>query len=229
MSFDSRETEAVETTRETPVNSYTDGSQYEIPRPFLTITQAASILGKSLRAIERSIIGRFGNKLPEGWNARKIKTDKGDEWRIIPPPGFRVKQFTQSSTTTNNTSEDELVLSDGEIENMLKTQKMPWRMENHSIEHPSIVIDRSEEVEYLLRELVGTQKALSEERRLHMEDLRLITQLQGSMRLLEINANEQSKIKSELELAKDELKQLKQNYTELLNLPWWKRIFKKAQ
>lgn len=67
---------------------------YEVPRPALTIEEAAGILGKSVRAIERSISGRWGNRLPEGWKARKMKLDGQVEWRILPPPGFRIRRST---------------------------------------------------------------------------------------------------------------------------------------
>ena len=52
-----------------------NSKSYEIPRPALTIDEASSILGKSIRALERSIAGKWGNKLPEGWHARKMKID----------------------------------------------------------------------------------------------------------------------------------------------------------
>ena len=61
---------------------------YEIPRPWLTLQEAASIMGRSQRALERSIIGRWGNKLPAGWSARHVTIDGQAEWRIIPPPAF---------------------------------------------------------------------------------------------------------------------------------------------
>ncbi len=64
---------------------------YEVPRPWLSIEEAANMLGRSVRGMERSIIGRWGNKLPEGWQARRVRMDGTDQWRIVPPPGFRVK------------------------------------------------------------------------------------------------------------------------------------------
>lgn len=67
---------------------------YDVPRPALTIEEAAGILGKSVPAIERSIAGKWGNKLPEGWKARKMKLDGEVEWRILPPPGFRIRRST---------------------------------------------------------------------------------------------------------------------------------------
>lgn len=44
---------------------------YDVPRPALTLDEASYILGKSIRAIERSIHGKWGNRLPEGWQAEK--------------------------------------------------------------------------------------------------------------------------------------------------------------
>ena len=69
---------------------------YDVPRPALTIEEAAGILGKSVPAIERSIAGKWGNKLPEGWKARKMKLDGEVEWRILPPPGFRIRRSTSN-------------------------------------------------------------------------------------------------------------------------------------
>ncbi len=201
-----------------------DSSSFDIPRPFLTLEQAATILGKSLRALERSILGRWGNKLPDGWAARKIPTEKGLEWRIVPPPGFRLRQV-------NNVEEDGQAEYGTELSeeslasfNSGDKRKAAWPQ---SVDRHAIIIDRSEEVEYLLRELVQSQKQLSEERRLRMEDLRLITQMQGSMRLLETRASETSKLKDEFSAAQQELKLVKDQYLELLNQPWWKRIFRR--
>ncbi len=195
---------------------------FEIPRPFLTIEQAAAILGKSLRALERSILGKWGNKLPEGWSARKISTDRGQEWRIVPPPGFRLRQAGSEEGAEAGSEQEETAASF-----LLGSEKRKpaWPQ---SLDRPSIIIDRSEEVEYLLRELVASQKQLSEERRLRMEDLRVITQMQGSMRLLEVRANETSKLKEDLITAQQELKILKDQYVALANLPWWKRIFRRT-
>ena len=204
-----------------------ESHSYDIPRPLLTMQQAAAFLGKSVRALERSLLGRWGNKLPEGWSAKKVKTESGDEWRILPPPGFRVRSSSTAHAETNSNFDIT------ELTNVLKTdyladspaQKRSMFRAEHSIDQPTIVIDRSEEVEHLLRELLSTQKALSEERRLHMEDLRIVAQLQGSMRLLETNAAENSRARADLEVTKRELEVLKQEYNQVLNLPWWKRLF----
>lgn len=209
---------AVEKTESTPAS-------YEIPRPLLTIQQAAAFLGKSVRALERSLLGRWGNKLPEGWSAKKINTENGDEWRILPPPGFRVRSTHSQEQHGNFELNDlaQMFKADPLAEQQLPRRSM-FRAE-HSIDQPTIVIDRSEEVEHLLRELLSTQKTLSEERRLRMEDLRIVAQLQGSMRLLESSASESARAKTDLEVTKRELEQLKEEYNQMLSLPWWKRLF----
>lgn len=207
-----------------------DAVFYDVPRPFLTLKQAGQILGKSIRALERSISGRWGNKLPDGWQARKLTTARGEEWRIIPPPGFRVRQVAAPSTTydTNaaNRTEADGTQSPYSASFDIETyrRRLPWRPAPNA-EQQTIVIDRSDEVEELLRELCATQKALSEERRAHLEDMRMVAQLQGSMRLLEANAGETRRVKDELSAAKEELEQLKANYNQLLNMSWWQRLF----
>lgn len=204
-------------------NDNSEQGAFEIPHPLLTIQQAAAILGKSVRALERSLMGRWGNKLPEGWSARKIQTEGGEEWRIIPPPGFRVRSsYVESSPSSSFEKESRFYTR--QHENVPQTNRRMYLPE-HSLDQPTIVIDRSEEVENLLRELLSTQKSLSEERRLHMEDLRIVAQLQGSMRLLETNAAENARTKEDLREAKRQLDELKQEYNQLLNLPWWKRLF----
>ncbi len=94
------------------------------------------------------------------------------------------------------------------------------------VEH-TIVIDRSDEVEKLLRELANVQKELSEERRQHMDDMRLMNQLQNNMRLLEVNATQTSELKEDLKIAQKLLTEHKKEYQAYLALPWWKKIFKK--
>lgn len=251
----------------------TNTKSYEVPRPALTIDEASSILGKSIRAMERSIAGKWGNKLPEGWHARKMKIDGENEWRIIPPPGFRIKHSSASTDTgtTDDTepiepieeaetfpAEDSYTENETEesfedssesktsmklpgfgfsIENFLNTASKKAKNEIARVavgqteqldEHPTIVIDRSDDVERLLRELADTQKELAEERKQHMEDMKLIAQLQGSMRLLEDHASQTAIMKEELVETRELLAVHKKQYEEYLNLPWWKRIFKKA-
>jgi hypothetical protein len=200
---------------QTPADSLEQEDSIEVPRPALTLKQAAAVLGKSLRAIERSVLGRWGNKLPEGWMARKVRTEAGSEWRIIPPPGFRIRQTFNSGSRN----------SPGESQNSAAGSRstpavLSWDSQN--MDHPSIIIDRSDEVERLLRELLQVQRQLSEERRLRMEDLRMLTQMQGSMRLLEDKAYETTRLKNDLEQAKRENEQLQQQYREVVNRPWWR-------
>lgn len=211
------------------ITQYTDGHSYEVPRPFLTLQQAAAILGKSIRTIERSLSGRWGAKLPDGWLARKLRTERGEEWRILPPPGFRVKMTSppaisddggeDGGSTTYDTNKTEPFVTEN-FEPAVRPKQRP----RHTVEQPAIVIDRSEEVEHLLRELVVTQKALSEERRIHLEDLRTIHQLQSSMRLLEVSSNEQARVKQELDAAKAELIEWKQKFEAEANKSWWRRM-----
>ncbi|HEY9789862.1 MAG TPA: hypothetical protein V6D22_05670 [Candidatus Obscuribacterales bacterium] len=242
------------------VQNYTDGYSYEVPRPFLTLQQAASVLGMTLRSLERSLLGKWGNKLPDGWVARRLRTHGGEDWRILPPPGFRVKLNAPATEYDTDEESDATMADDHErttpsfappdgqvqasplgVADALnfytganatngggKRKQQPWRPERHTIDQPTIVIDRTEEVEHLLRELVTTKGALAEERRIHLEDLRMISQLQSSMRLLEVNAAEQVRAKAELEAARQELSAWKQRYTEIINLPWWRRLFKKS-
>ncbi len=196
----------------------------EAPRPIFNISEAAAILGKSVRALERSLLGRWGNKLPEGWAAKKVRTEKGEEWRLTPPAGFRLRggSYTPQDTQSSFEMPDLTEFLRGTAES---SGKRSLARSEHNYDQPTIVIDRSEEVEHLLRELLSTQKTLSEERRLHMEDLRIISQMQGSMRLLESSASESARAKSDLELTRKELEELKREYNLVLNMPWWKRIF----
>ncbi|MBX9690028.1 MAG: hypothetical protein K2X27_25175 [Candidatus Obscuribacterales bacterium] len=207
-----------------PLKAAKEAGSVDIPRPLLTMQQAAAFLGKSVRALERSLMGRWGNKLPDGWSAKKIETANGQEWRILPPPGFRVRSRTSSESVQEH-FEDKLETNFDYFSEAVPNNKRQLYRPEHSIDQPTIVIDRSQEVENLLRELLVTQKALSEERRLHMEDLRIVAQLQGSMRLLESSANENSRTKSELTQTQKELDDLKREYNLVLNLPWWKRLF----
>lgn len=194
----------------------------ESPR-MLTMQEAAAFLGKSVRALERSLLGRWGNKLPEGWSARKVRTERGEEWRIIPPPGFRIRSGQKLEQENVESASTSIAQQNEWLQDLSTVKRAIYR--NDSVDQPTIVIDRSEEVERLLRELLATQKTLSEERRLHMEDLRIVAQLQGSMRLLESSANESSRAKSELETTRRELETLKTEYNQMLRRPWWKRLF----
>ena len=245
---------------------------YDSPRPALTIEEASTILGKSIRSIERSIQGKWGNKLPDGWKARKFKIDGQLEWRIIPPQGFTLKRFNidqetdekerrlraaeqklenltraaqnQGEKVEEETNEDGPGMFGLAIEKLLQSAGKKARQELSKVtdpvssnslyqvsddfdDHPTIIIDRSDEVEKLLRELSTTRQELADERKQHIEDLRLLSQMQGSMRLLEVNASQTNTLKEELELTKSALKEHKEQYREFLALPWWKRLFRR--
>ncbi|HEY9869526.1 MAG TPA: hypothetical protein V6D08_10210 [Candidatus Obscuribacterales bacterium] len=199
----------------------------EDPRPTFTIREAAALLGKSLRALERSLMGKWGNKLPEGWTARKIATGQGFEWRIIPPPGFRVRPISAEHGSPFKEGTGATGSEDGELVPQLPGRRYgpAWSLQDDGDEQSTIVIDRTDEVERLLREIVAIQKQLAEERKMHLEDLRLLNHLQGSMRLLEVKASETEKLKDELRAAQKEFLELKQEYMTVLSLPWWKRLF----
>ncbi len=263
-----------------PVDSWS----YEVPRPWLTMEQAASILGRSARGVERSILGKWGNHLPEGWSARRVRIDGLDEWRIVPPPGFRIKHNRRdqkvetsaatvntniadvvasplnaeqgptkeadaqsgsvtSSTTPKSRRREELLDEPFSLEKFLQSAGRMAQKELASfgisvrptveravdadVEHATIVIDRSDEVEKLLRELSNTQKELAEQRRMHLEDLRAMKEMQSSLLLLEVRAKETSELKQDLTLAQQALKEHRTQYQEFLALPWYKRLFSK--
>lgn len=199
----------------------------EDPRPTFSLKEGAAILGKSLRALERSLLGKWGNRLPDGWTAQQVSTAKGPEWRIIPPPGFRVRPIAldQADAQLRGVSEDDLLADQARLQLPGRRRGPAWSLQDQSSEHPTIVIDRTDEIERLLNELVGVQKQLSEERRMHIEDLRLLSHLKGSMHLLEVKACETEKVKEELRSTQKEFLELKEQYLALVALPWWKRLF----
>jgi len=209
-----------------------DELETEDLRPALTIKEAAQVLGKSVRALERSLVGKWGNKLPEGWSARKIRIDNKEEWRVIPPASFKVKPQT-AEEAKERIEEDSWIkeaLRFGSQFALERTARGPRTLPVVTSEgdaHPTIIIDRTDEVETLLREVVEAHKALAEERKQHVEDLRLLNQMQGSMRLLESNAGETTRLKNELLEAQKDLLILKTQYQDYLKLPWWKRIFRR--
>lgn len=298
------------------VDNYADSWSYEVPRPWLTVDQAASMLGRSARGVERSILGKWGNRLPEGWTARRVRIDGVDEWRIIPPPGFRIKhsrrETTRREASVENHAEhhpehqaeshiedvDASPISDcaeattdkqaGKPAEKTATQSQekkmatttnpavaapssisePFSLEKFlqsagkmaqkelasfglavgpvsdqstrrnrnelagivdaDIEHATIVIDRSDEVEKLLRELANTQKELAEQRRMHLDDLRLMQEMQRSMLLLEVNAKETGELKQDLSYAQQALKEHRSQYQAFLALPWYKKLVRKT-
>ncbi|MDZ4834991.1 MAG: hypothetical protein SGJ27_14535 [Candidatus Melainabacteria bacterium] len=240
---------------------------YDVPRPALTIDEAAAILGKSIGAIERGISGRWGNRLPDGWKARKMKIDGQDEWRIIPPPNFVVRHSksrkprtedmtsktsekpataratTSSPRTAGARNEEATGLLDNDslfgfsINSLLQTAGKRAKTElakaaEHAIdatmEYPTIVIDRSDDVELLLRELAEARKELNDERRMHIEDLRVMADMQSSMRLLESKSSQTAILKDELLEVTKTLQEHRRQYQEFLALPWWARLFRKS-
>lgn len=217
----------------------------ELLTPALTIEEAARILGKSPRALERSILGKWGNKLPDGWMAKKITIDGQQEWRVIPPATFKVRQRHHEE---NNSPESRLTSAAAEVLAELLPESLqdllpalPFNLDKlaqpnrtacktsvSELGETTIIIDRSDEVERLLREVVTVHKALAEETRQHIEDLRLLAEMNRSVRLLETNASEASKLRADLEEAQRELVNFKKQYQDFLGLPWWKRIFKRS-
>lgn len=311
-----------------------DGWSYEVPRPWLSIEQAAFMLGRSPLAVERSIAGKWGNKLPEGWSARRVIMDGVEEWRIVPPPGFRIKHSRpekhKETGEPGHESEDNIDIADvdaspltfdpsadehevgshGEESPKAKTKSdstksgsetktkaeaksrtearsaaktkhrdsskvkskegvqrtsvdeetkltgrggdsmfslgnllhsagqmaqkelasfgLAVRSEKQDdVEHATIVIDRSDEVEKLLRELADTRKELAEQTRMHLDDLRVMQEMQSSMRLLEVNSRETAELKQDLCDAQKALIEHKRRYEQFVALPWWKKIFSK--
>ena len=216
-------------------------------RTALTIQEAAGILGRSVRAVERSLTGKWGNHLPGGWSARKFVVDGHEEWRIIPPPTFKIhksldRQETKEAAKAKTESLAEgaemtlqavlepLELAAEQLTRHLAMERSPARKTTTVTgedDRTTIVIDRSDEVEELLRQLSESQKSLAEEMRQHIEDLRLLNQLQGSMRLIEANNQETQKLKAELLEAQKEMLALKRQYHEFLQLSWWQRLFKR--
>lgn len=184
----------------------------------LNLKDAAFALGKSMRALERSLVGKWGNKLPDGWTARKIIVDNNEEWQITPPPGFNLQALTEH----NRESEQKIVENDRETSRetapSTTRQIISKAASKFAFAKPMMEL-------HLLRELAATHKELSDERRAHLEDLRALSELQSSMRLLQNNAVETAKLKEELLEAQKDLIALKNQYQEVLNMPWWKRIF----
>lgn len=208
-------------------------TEEELARPALTIKEASSLLGRSVRALERSILGRWGNKLPDGWIARKIRIDGNDEWRVIPPESFKVRHRAKDEETAREIEGDDLIpnLLEEALNIALPSAKpkesFVIKNAEDGLENQTIIIDRSEEVEQLLKELVKVHKALADETRQHVEDLRMLNEMTNSMRLLETNQHNNQMLKDELLNAQKDLVAFKHQYEEYLALPWWKRLFRR--
>ncbi|HEY9773406.1 MAG TPA: hypothetical protein V6C81_06315 [Planktothrix sp.] len=176
----------------------------------LTVKEAALLLGKSIRALERSLSGKWGNKLPDGWSAAKQLINGTEEWVIYPPEDFRYEHVLEGLRKPNEHSIQRI-----QAEDLLR----PLR---HHFEAESL-----QEVHGMLRELAGAHRELAEQRKLHIDDLHTLMELQSSMRLLEVNSGETAKLRAELVEAQKDLIGLKNQYKEFLALPWWKRLFKR--
>ncbi|MBX9692180.1 MAG: hypothetical protein K2Z81_07345 [Cyanobacteria bacterium] len=261
--------QSIEDVEETETESPSlEESLYSRPRLALTLAEASAILGKSVRAIERSIQGKWGNKLPDGWQARKVRLNGEEQWRIIPPQGFSLKRSTELEYESRR-KESRLRDAEERLEHLknqnVAPKKEPSETESEesslsglfgfslekllqsagrrakdelvraaefvsepaTIEHPTIIIDRTDEVESLLRELAATRKELAEEQKSHLDDLRLLNQAQGSMRLLEMNASHTSTLRAELDTTRKALEAHRKEYQAFLALPWWRRLFKR--
>lgn len=208
-------------------------TEEELARPALTIKEASYLLGRSVRALERSILGRWGNKLPDGWIAKKIRIDGNDEWRVIPPDSFKVRHRAKDEDTGREIEGDDLIpnLLEEALNIALPSTKpkesFVIKHAEDGLENQTIIIDRSEEVEQLLKELVKVHKALADETRQHVEDLRMLNEMTNSMRLLETNQHNNQILKDELLNAQKDLVAFKHQYEEFLALPWWKRLFRR--
>lgn len=93
----------------------------------------------------------------------------------------------------------------------------------------ALAIAGGNETLHLLRELASAHKELALERQQHLQDLRLLLDLQSSIKLLENNTQQTSLLKTELLEAQKDLIDLKNKYQQLLNRPWWKRLFRHAK
>ncbi len=209
-----------------------DITEEELARPALTIKEASTLLGRSVRALERSILGRWGNKLPEGWIAKKISIDGNQEWRVIPPDSFKVRHRAKDEESDRDIEGDDLIpnLLEEALNLALPSPKpkegFVIKHSEDGLDNSTIIIDRSEEVEQLLKELVKVHKALADETRQHVEDLRMLNEMTNSMRLLETNQHNTQLLKDEVINAQRELVSFKHQYEAYLSLPWWKRLFR---
>jgi hypothetical protein len=198
--------EDIEFEDDEPVVSVARGSGV----PTLSIKEAALILGKSIRALERSLSGKWGNKLPDGWSATRKMINGKEEWQIAPPPGFRYEHLLDQSGDSSRDSMTKI-----QPEDLLRPLRAQFEMANTA------------ELAGILRELAQAHRELADQRKMHLEDLRTLLELQGSMRLIEVNASETAKLRTELLGAQKDLIDLRDQYKALANLPWWKRIFKR--
>lgn len=163
----------------------------------LDLKEASFALGKSMRALERSLTGKWGNRLPDGWSARKHLINGVEDWRVYPPAGFNLDLLHEKQTAPR-------------VQIKPRNGLAVWKKEQGVVS--------------VLKELAAVHRELADERRSHVEDLRLLHEAQASMRLLQCNANETAQLKEELLLAQKDLISLKNEYQALLKMPWWKRL-----
>jgi len=188
----------------------------------LDLREAAFILGKSMRSLERSLTGKWGNRLPDGWAARRQIVDGVETWRIIPPEGFNLEPLWEQKRGVQESH----LSHGGETKHLSQGQPGSLGVGVSAASAHLFAWKKEEEVLTVLKELAGAHRELAEERRSHIQDLRLLGELQSSMRLLECNTAQTSQLKAELAEAQKDLVTLKNEYQELLKMPWWKRIFK---
>jgi len=180
------------------------------PEP-LSLKEAALILGKSIRALERSLSGKWGNKLPDGWTATRRMIGNKEEWQIIPPSDFRYEHILAALRRKEKDSHMQRI----QPEDLLRPLRAHFEAND------------PKEMHGLLKELAYANRELAEQRKVHLEDLRTLLELQSSMRLLEVNTGETAKLKAELLEAQKDLVTLRDQYKKFFGLPWWKRIFKR--
>jgi hypothetical protein len=189
----------------------------------LDVKTAAVLLGKSIRAVNRSLSGKWGNKLPDGWHARKIVLNGQDEWQITPSPDVTKEQIKDALQRVKK-AEDHAAFEEF-LGNWMVEPPAPAPLAKAQ---PLVVAKEETELEHLLREVATAHKALAEERQKHMEDLRTLFELQNSMRLIEMNSNDTARLKEDLVEAQRDMLAIKNQYQQFLSLPWWKRLFRKS-
>lgn len=181
----------------------------------LSLEEAAAVLGKSVKAMERSLAGRWGNRLPDGWSARKVKTGSGVEWRLCPPANLQ----------WNSIHDKQAAAADGAGWMPLAGNRALIKYQESDF-NQSIVIERGHEIEGLLKELLVAHKSLAEERKLHLDDLQKLSELQSRLLLIEADVAQKEKIKVQLVAAEAELARIKSEYEVFLQSPWWKRLLR---
>lgn len=192
-----------------------DGTEKDNPAVELSVEEAAAVLGKSVKAMERSLLGRWGNRLPEGWSASKIKTGSGHEWRLRPPAGFQWRSLA------NNNKQDHQ--AEGLAWVPLAGNRALIKYEEADF-NQSLVVERGQEG--LLKELLAAHRSLAEERKSHLDDLQRLSDVQSQLLLIEADRAEKEKVKMQLAAAEAEAARIKNEYEAFLQAPWWKRLLR---